>query len=241
MRIVLAATAFLVTVGLANASAAKHWGADDLRRELIAWFEKSGREAPSSESIGPLDPRMNLVACENLSIAPRSVNSSSFLLKCSAPVDWRYVLSTDGAGVANRSNTIAEQGAASKRWPVIVAATSLSAGMVLTEGLMEESFVASPPSPQALKSLRQATGMRLTASVASGAVLTTRNVARTPLVLKGEMITIMAGGQGFEIATPAKADEDGYEGDLIAVKNARTGAAMKGRLQRDKTVIIAHF
>jgi flagella basal body P-ring formation protein FlgA len=48
----------------------------------------------------------------------------------------------------------------------------------------------------------------------------------------------MAGGQGFEIATAARAEEDGYEGDLISVKNSRTGATMKGRLERNKTVTV---
>lgn len=217
------------------------WGADDLRRELTQWFEKSGRDAPDAESIGPLDPRLNLAACANLSIVPRGAAGSSFVLTCTAPAAWRHVLTTDSSGIATRSAALQEQTAAAKRWQVVVATTSLSTGMILTEGSIEETSVASPPSGQALKSLKQAIGMRLTASVVSGAVLTTRNVARAPLVIKGETVTVMAGGQGFEIATPARAEEDGYEGDLISVKNSRTGAAMKGRLQRDKTVLVAKF
>jgi flagella basal body P-ring formation protein FlgA len=159
-------------------------------------------------------------------------------LTCSQPVAWRYVLRTDAAALQNRPGVVHAQEPTAKRWPVVLSKTSLTVGMILTADVLEETFVASPPSGQALKSLRQAVGMRLTAAVNSGAVLTTRNVARAPLVLKGETVTVMAGGQGFEIATPARAEEDGYEGDLISVKNSRTGAAMKGRLQHDKTVVV---
>ena len=103
---------------------------------------------------------------------------------------------------------------------------------------MEERLVSSPPPAQALGSIAQASGLRLTSSVAGGVALTMRNVARTPLVMKGESVTLMASGSGFQIATPARAEEDGYEGDLISVRNAKTGVVLKGRLERDKTVVV---
>lgn len=238
MRLIVALFTLCALTHVAYATDVPPWGAADLRRELMEWFEQNGREAPAIDSVGPLDPRLSLAACSNLAIVPRSASSSSFILNCSAPVAWRYVLRTDSAAVHNRSGVTNVQESSSKRWPVVLSKTSLSVGMILTADVLEETFVGSPPSGQAIKSLRQAVGMRLTAAVNSGAVLTTRNVARAPLVLKGETVTVMAGGQGFEIATPARAEEDGYEGDLISVKNSRTGAAMKGRLQRDKTVTV---
>ena len=238
MRFITALFAICALTQSAAALDQTSWGAEDLRRELMSWFAQNGREAPVMDSIGPLDPRLSLAACANLAIVPRSASSTSFVLTCSAPVAWRYVLRTDAAVLHNRPAVAHVQEPAAKRWPVVLSKTSLSVGMILTGDVLEETFVASPPSAQALKSLRQAVGMRLTAAVNSGAVLTTRNVARAPLVLKGETVTVMAGGQGFEIATPARAEEDGYEGDLISVKNSRTGAAMKGRLQHDKTVTV---
>lgn len=241
MRSIFVICSLFAMTQCACAAGGERWGAEDLRRELMHWFEKSGREPPVSESIGPLDPRLSLAACDSLSIAPRSALGSSFLMTCSAPAAWRYVLTTDSRGVGNRLIVQKDQGAVEKRWSVVVATGTLSAGMTLTGDLVEESSIANVPSGQALKSLNQAIGMRLTTGVASGAILTTRNIVRSPLVAKGETVTIMAAGQGFEIATPAKAEEDGYEGDLISVKNIRTGSPMKGRLQRDKTVIIVKF
>lgn len=241
MRALLAISSFLMMTLLAQAAGGTRWGADDLRRELMQWFEDNGREAPLSESIGPLDPRLSLAACASLSIVPRSATASSFMMSCTGPTAWRYVLTTDARGVASRPQIQKDQGVDAKRWPVVIATTSLSAGMILTKDLIEEGLAAKVPPGQALKSLNQAIGMRLTAGVPSGAVLTKRNIVKSPLVMKGETVSLMAEGQGFEIATPARAEEDGYEGDLISVKNIRTGTPMKGRLQRDKTVVVVRF
>ena len=35
-----------------------------------------------------------------------------------------------------------------------------------------------------------------------------------------------------------RAEQDGYEGDLISVKNIKTGAILKGRLERGKLVSV---
>ena len=238
MRFILAFLAICALSQSAFSLEQSQWGAQDLRRELISWFQQNGREAPEIESIGPLDPRLSLTACSDLAIVPRSASSTSFVLSCTFPVAWRYVLKTDVAAVFNRLSVANAQEPSGKRWPVVLSKTSLSVGMILTADVLEATFVANPPSGQALKSLHQSVGMRLTAGLNSGAVLTTRNVARAPLVLKGETVSVMAGGQGFEIATAARAEEDGYEGDLISVKNSRTGATMKGRLERNKTVTV---
>jgi flagella basal body P-ring formation protein FlgA len=241
MRIIQAISSLLFMTQLGYASDGARWGAEDLRRELVQWFAKQGHEAPVAESIGPLDPRLSVAACANLSIVPRSAAGSSFLMTCASPTAWRYVLSTDARGVANPPQLQKEQGGEEKRWPVIVAKGTLSTGMILTNDLIEETLQTNVPPGQALKALSQAIGMRLTTGVTSGAVLTTRNVMKSPLVMKGETVNLLAAGQGFEIATPARAEEDGYEGDLISVKNIRTGAPMKGRLQRDKTVVVVRF
>lgn len=241
MRIVQVISLLLIMTQFGYAADGARWGAEDLRRELMQWFAKHGHEAPVSESIGPLDPRLSLAACANLSIAPRSAAGFSFMMTCTGPTAWRYVLTTDARGVGASPQLLKEQGGAEKRWPVVVAKATLSTGMILTNDLIEETLQANVPPGQALKSLSQAIGMRLTSGVTSGAVLTARNIVKSPLVMKGETVNLLAAGQGFEIATPARAEEDGYEGDLISVKNVRTGAPMKGRLQRDKTVIVVRF
>jgi hypothetical protein len=51
-------------------------------------------------------------------------------------------------------------------------------------------------------------------------------------------VTLVANGSGFNISVPGKAEQDGYEGDLIMVRNTRSGAVLKGRLERGKTVSV---
>jgi flagella basal body P-ring formation protein FlgA len=108
----------------------------------------------------------------------------------------------------------------------------------LTADALEERQVHASPPAQALKSLSEAVGLRLAATSAPGIILTTRSVARAPLVAKGETVTLVAGGSGFEISTPGKAEQDGYEGDLITVKNVKTGSTLKGRLGPGKMVSV---
>jgi flagella basal body P-ring formation protein FlgA len=218
------------------------WGAEDIRTRVAEWMESAGRPVAALESIGPLDPRVRVPACDDLHISGRSAASASLLVECKAPA-WRFVLRTSiapvgGAVFAPASSTPALEPGGARQFSVVVLRSSLPAGSVLNEDALEERFVSSPPPAQALRSLSQAAGLRLTTSVAGGVALTMRNVARMPLVMKGESVTLVASGSGFQIAAPARAEEDGYEGDLISVRNAKTGVVLKGRLERDKTVVV---
>ena len=164
-------------------------------------------------------------------------------MECKAPTVWRFVLRADfgpakGTIAAPVAAPVASQPGGARQWTVVAARSSLPSGAVLSEDSIEERLVSSPPPAHALRSATQAIGLRLTSSVAGGVALTMRNIARTPLVMKGESVTLVATGSGFQIATPARAEEDGHEGDLISVRNTKTGVTLKGRLERDKTVVV---
>ena len=90
----------------------------------------------------------------------------------------------------------------------------------------------------AIKSLSDAVGLRLASSVGPGLALTTRHVARTPTILKGENVTLLANGSGFEISLPGRAEQDGFEGDVINVRNVRSGTTLKGRIGKGKIVSV---
>ena len=63
-------------------------------------------------------------------------------------------------------------------------------------------------------------------------------LSRPPTVVKGEPITLIAKGNGFDIAVKGRAEQDGFEGELISVTNMGTGAVLKGRLEAGKIVTI---
>ena len=125
MRFIQTLCALCVLTQSASALDQAPWGAQDLRRELMSWFEQNGREAPMMDSIGPLDPRLSLAACSNLAIVPRSASSTSFVLTCSEPVAWRYVLRTDAAALHNRPGVVPAQEPTAKRWPVVLSKTQV--------------------------------------------------------------------------------------------------------------------
>ncbi len=227
----------LACVLISSSAMAQNWGADDLRQAMADWLKQTGRTVPPLASIGPLDPRLSVPACENLEIAPRGSSTTTFTLKCEGPNAWSHVLRLDQVGPS--TIVMAPNGKQlQSSWTVVVPKTELPIGTILTADALEERQVHASPPAQALKSLSEAVGLRLAATSAPGIILTTRSVARAPLVAKGETVTLVAGGSGFEISTPGKAEQDGYEGDLITVKNVKTGSTLKGRLGPGKMVSV---
>jgi flagella basal body P-ring formation protein FlgA len=221
---------------------AANWGSADLRREMVDWLRSNGRNAPDPMEIGPLDPRLSVSACDQLEITPRGLSSTTFILRCKAPADWSYVLRIDQSpqspAIRADAGKVADPAAT---WVVITPRVNLSTGLILTADMLEERRVTAAPPPQAFKAISDAVGLRVSSPVGPGLTLTTRNVARPPLVARGENVTLVANGSGFEISVPGKAEQDGFEGDLISVKNTRTGALLKGRLERGKIVSVAQL
>jgi hypothetical protein len=237
-------SAFLLVALLNFPAAAQtaNWGAADLRREMVDWLRSNGRHAPEPADIGPLDPRLNVSACDQLEIMPRGSSNSTFIVRCKSPSDWSYVLRIDQApqspSVRVEAGKAVEPAAS---WVVITPNVNLPTGAVLTAEVLEEKRVTTAPPPQAFKVIADAVGLRVSSPIGPGLTLTTRNVARPPLVAKGENVTLVANGAGFAISVPGRAEQDGFEGDLISVKNVRTGAVLKGRLERGKIVSVVQL
>ncbi len=214
----------------------RNLGAEDLREALVKWMQGQGRVLADPASIGPLDPRMNMPACNRLEISARGASSNTFQFRCEGPTPWTHIVR---AGIASAPAPVrATEAAPQGQNTIIIPKLDLPAGTILTADMLEERQVNFAPAANTLKSLQEAVGLRLVAASGPGIALTTRNVARAPLVAKGENVTIVAGGEGFEISSPGRSEQDGYEGDLISVKNLKTGAVVKGRLERGKTVSV---
>ena len=216
------------------------WGADDLRQALTEHLVKTGRQAPAAANIGPLDPRMNVPACEKLDISARSNAGTSFVLRCEAPQIWQHVLRVDHMPpqAATADKTAAPVPAANGQFHIVVPKVDLSAGSILSANDLELRPVNVSPGATAIKSVEDAVGLRLASSVGPGLPLTTRHVMRTPSVLKGENVTLLANGSGFEISIPGRAEQDGFEGDVITVRNVRSGSALKGRIGKGKMISV---
>ena len=220
----------------------ERWGPTDLRRVLIDWLVTNGRAAPPASSIGPLDPRLSIEPCDEVEVMPRGATGSSFTLRCKGGASWSYTVKLDQAATSSArtlsSASAGDPSAVQRSWRVVAPKLDLPAGALLSTENLEERIVTVPPPAQAIKSMDEAVGLRVTSPVGPGLTLTTHNVARAPLVAKGENVTLVANGSGFNISVPGKAEQDGYEGDLIMVRNIRSGTVLKGRLERGKVVTV---
>ena len=239
-RITLLAFCSLLAASSTYAGEAQ-WGADDVRQLVRDYLTNEGRTIPADARIGPLDDRMQIAACATSPLVqPRSAYSSSLVVSCSAPTPWSFTLRVDGidalpvAPVAQKANVSGP----TKQWSVIVPRAALAAGTILTADMLEERMTNQPPGGALVKGVSEAVGLRLVAALQPGNVLTTRNVARAPTVMKGETVTLLAEGDGFTISATARVEEDGYEGDLVTVRNVKSGIVLSGRVAQGGTVII---
>ncbi len=220
----------------------ERWGPADLRSVMIDWLIKNGRAAPAASSIGPIDPRLSIEPCDQVEVMPRGATGSSYTLRCKSGAGWSYTVRLDqpapALSVAALSAQTTDPATGQPSWRVVAPKIDLPAGAVLSADVLEERTVTVQPPGQAIKSIKDVVGLRVTSPIGPGLTLTTHNVARAPLVAKGENVTLVANGSGFDITVPGKAEQDGYEGDLIMVRNIRSGTILKGRLERGKTVSV---
>ena len=214
------------------------WGPEDLRRVLATWLEQQGTPVPVLTAIGPLDPRMQVTPCDAPEISVRSSASTSYVLRCKSPENWQYVLRVDGD---LRSVSPAEPKQPGQFGTIVVPRAMIPTGTVLKADMLEERPASGSAPPQAFRSIADAVGLRTAANVQPGLALTMRQVVKTPNVMKGETVTVMAGGSGFQIAMPGRAEQDGYEGDVISVRNLNTGKIITGKLEPGKTVHVRQF
>jgi flagellar basal body P-ring formation protein FlgA len=217
------------------------WGAADIRTVVQDYFVANGKALPPDAQIGPLDDRLKVAACATSPLVqPRSAYSSSLVITCNAPVSWNFTVRVEGieAPPAVTVPRAVSAGGPVKQWNVIVPRVALAAGTILTSDMLEERVTNQPPGGALMKGVSEAVGLRLVAALQPGNVLTTRNVARAPTVMKGETITLIAEGEGFSISATARAEEDGFEGDLVSVRNVKSGVVLSGRVAQSGTVII---
>jgi len=216
------------------------WGAENIRQAVRDYMAGTGRPLVDTAAIGPLDERMQISACATVpTIAPRSAYSSSLVVHCAGPQAWTFNVRVNAESTAPvAANGKALTNGPVQRWHVVVPRASLPVGTILTAAMIEERETDLPPGGAFLKSMDEAVGLRLTAALGPGIAITTRNVARAPTIMKGETVTLTAEGEGFVIATPGRAEEDGYEGDLVAVKNIKSGIVLSGRVAQGGVVLV---
>ena len=110
---------------------------------------------------------------------------------------------------------------------ILIAAHSLSADSILRAGDIAES-VANPGelSGAPLHDPAQVIGQRLQYGVMAGQPILRSMLQQRDLVHAGQLVTLVAQGDGVRIATTAEAIENGKEGQSILVRNVQSGRVL---------------
>ena len=85
-----------------------------------------------------------------------------------------------------------------------------------------------------------AIGLQATKAVAAGEILTARAVQPRPLIRKGEVVTLVAEGQGIRVSTLGEAREEGRRGQLVRVLNLSSRKEIYGRVDGDRVIRILY-
>ena len=92
---------------------------------------------------------------------------------------------------------------------------------------------------QLIPSIADAIGLKVTKSLGSGAVLLTRYVKRPPLVLRGDLVTIMVKSGRLTITAHGEAKSKGAKGDMIKIKNLASRRIISAKVLEQGLVEVA--
>lgn len=114
--------------------------------------------------------------------------------------------------------------------PALVAARALARGQVLSEGDLSLSMVPYAQSKGALSSSEPAVGSTLKNNLAPGEVVRDRNLTKSVVVRRGDMVTIIAQQGGLRVTASGQARQDGAMGEVISVINVNSKKVVSARV-----------
>lgn len=174
--------------------------------------------------VSTIDPRISLQPCLTPLTAniPEKHNSRNVNIKivCADEASWQIF-------VPVKIQTIV---------PVLVASTRIVKGTLLDdttfEVVMRDSALIRG---NVLQDSKTVTGVRAKRNLAKGAIITSKNVC---FVCKGQPVTITAKSSGLIIKSSGIALRDGSLGDLITVRNEKSGRIIRAQVNAINGVII---
>ena len=179
--------------------------------------------------LGNLDPRLRLAPCTMglRAFAPmgtRAMGGSLVGVQCVGPTRWSVFL---------RVNVVVEA-------PVLVAYRGLARGGVITaDDLRIEVRRIDSLRSGYVSDFAQAVGMVASRHIRAGAALTPRMLNAQRLVRRGERVIMLISSGAMTVRASGKSLSDGVMGQVIDLRNARTGKRVSGRVNGLGTVEVA--
>ena len=126
-----------------------------------------------------------------------------------------------------------------KKVPVVTRA--LNMGEKLRADDVAESLRDVTFSYDSSPALEEIPGKVLRYSVGVGDVVWSRTIKKEKALARGEIVKVIAESENFQIVLMARAEQDGYMGDTIQLKNLRTNKLISGVVADSGEVMIKLF
>lgn len=208
-----------------------------------AWVEKDQSVPSGQVQFAALDSRVRIADCgAPLQFDyPFSSSRETVRVRCVQPAAWQLFLRLIGpiASQALTVNPINPNLAVRATAPitaqpptktVVVAKQLLQRGTELNASMVEE--VQRPAlglDPLAIGSLKDIERAEVIRDISGGTVLRSYDIKRSLMVRRGQSALLTVGqGAGFQITVRVEAEQDGYLGEQIRLKNPESGRLISG-------------
>ena len=230
----------------ATAPAPRSFTHEQLFSLTRAWIEKDQQIPADQVQLAALDSRVRIADCSApLQFDyPFSSSRETVRVRCSQPAPWQLFLRLTGPAASQpvgqnpnspnppvRATAPVTAQAPSKT--VVVTKQLLQRGTELSASMLEE--VQRPTmglDPLAISSLKDVEKAEVVRDIPAGTVLRSYDIKRSLMVRRGQaaLLTIGQKGQnaGFQITVRVEAEQDGYLGEQIRLKNPESGRLISG-------------
>ncbi len=120
---------------------------------------------------------------------------------------------------------------------LVVAARQIPAGTILSaDDLQMLKMDLAQAGGYPIASMQDAVGKKVRTALRSGAVVKSNQLVAVPVVVSGQLVTIVAESGGLRITIAGRAKSSGGTGDLIRVQNLSSGKELPARVVDASTV-----
>jgi flagella basal body P-ring formation protein FlgA len=217
----------LIYLAIVNPSVAMKFDRDYLYNFIKSYVENNisvPAQGKLKVEVSKIDPRISLQSCLSTLTAniPENHNGRNVNVKIICPDEdpWQLFIPV-------RIQTII---------PVLVTRMRINKGTLLNNTNIEIIFKDSGKiRGTVLTNPKIVTGARTKRNLSQGSAITNKN---TCFVCKGEPVSIIAKSDNFEIKSNGIALKDGSLGDIISVRNKKSGRVVQGQVNAINRVVI---